>query len=151
MAAVPGGTGWAKRTPRPCAGSERLQLSFDFLHEHARFRYRNCLGHGLRIIWTIHYRVTPAPCRKSRVAPPRCLGMVKQTKYFESVGNRQDRVAIVDAWLERAISSPIREYVQADGRIRRWCRVPEMENRVLRVILLEDGETVHNAFFDRNY
>jgi hypothetical protein len=28
---------------------------------------------------------------------------------------------------------------------------PEMENRILRVILLEDGETVHNAFFDRNF
>ena len=38
-----------------------------------------------------------------------------------------------------------------DGRIRRWIRVPEMENRYLRVILLEDGETVHNAFFDRRF
>jgi len=26
-----------------------------------------------------------------------------------------------------------------------------MENRALRVILLEDGETVHNAFFDRDF
>ena len=24
-------------------------------------------------------------------------------------------------------------------------------NRALRVILLEDGETVHNAFFDRDF
>jgi hypothetical protein len=30
-------------------------------------------------------------------------------------------------------------------RFRRW------ENRYLRVILLEDGETVHNAFFDRGF
>jgi hypothetical protein len=29
--------------------------------------------------------------------------------------------------------------------------IPEMENRYLRVILLEDGETVHNAFFDRRF
>jgi len=41
--------------------------------------------------------------------------------------------------------------MQAGGRIRRWARIPDMENRVLRVILLEDGETVHNAFFDRNF
>jgi hypothetical protein len=41
--------------------------------------------------------------------------------------------------------------VQADGRIRRWVRVPEMDNRYLRVILLSDGETVHNAFFDRRF
>lgn len=58
---------------------------------------------------------------------------------------------ITDGWIERAIATPSREQVQADGRIRRWCAVPEMENRYLRVILLQDGETVHNAFFDRDY
>jgi len=26
-----------------------------------------------------------------------------------------------------------------------------MDNRYLRVILLPDGETVHNAFFDRRF
>jgi uncharacterized protein YuzE len=56
---------------------------------------------------------------------------------------------IRDEWIIRAIYTPIREYVQADGRIRRWCRVPEVENRYLRVILLPEGETVHNCFFDR--
>jgi hypothetical protein len=40
---------------------------------------------------------------------------------------------------------------QEDGRIRLWAKIPEMNNRYLRVILLEDGETVHNAFFDRSY
>jgi hypothetical protein len=34
---------------------------------------------------------------------------------------------------------------------RRWARIPEMDHRTLRVILLEDGETVHNAFFDREF
>lgn len=28
---------------------------------------------------------------------------------------------------------------------------PEMDNRYLRVVLLADGETVHNAFFDRRF
>ncbi len=45
----------------------------------------------------------------------------------------------------------MREERQKDGRIRKWVRIAEMENRALRVILLEDGETVHNAFFDRNF
>ena len=76
---------------------------------------------------------------------------MKQTKYFETVRLRPDRAVIADAWLEREMSSPIRELVQADGRVRRWCRVPEMDNRYLRVILLEDRESVHNAFFDRNF
>ena len=35
--------------------------------------------------------------------------------------------------------------------IRRWILVPEAENRYLRVVLLADGETVHNAFFDRRF
>ncbi len=51
----------------------------------------------------------------------------------------------------RAIHAPIRETVQADGRIRRWTQVPEMQGRFLRVVLLADGETVHNAFFDRSF
>ena len=58
---------------------------------------------------------------------------------------------IADEWIIRAIESPIREITQKDGRIRRWCQVPEMENRYLRIILLEDRETVHNTFFDRDF
>jgi hypothetical protein len=41
--------------------------------------------------------------------------------------------------------------VQADGRMRRWTSIPEAGDRVLRVIPLADGETVHNAFFDRGF
>jgi hypothetical protein len=76
---------------------------------------------------------------------------VKTTQYFDSIRARPDRAVIRDEWLERAISAPIREVVQEDGRIRRWVLIPEMENRYLRVILLPDGETVHNAFFDRRF
>jgi hypothetical protein len=39
---------------------------------------------------------------------------------------------------------------QVDGRIQRWAFIEE-EQRYLRVILLEDGETLHNAFFDRRF
>ena len=46
---------------------------------------------------------------------------------------------------------PEGEEIQEDGRIRRWTKVSEMEDRYLRVVLLPDGETVHNAFFDRRY
>ena len=76
---------------------------------------------------------------------------MKTTTYFDAVRTRPDRAPITDAWIERAITAPISELRQQDGRIRRWIRVPEMENRYLRVILLEDGETVHNAFFDRRF
>ena len=41
--------------------------------------------------------------------------------------------------------------IQADGRIRRWAPIREMGDRFLRVVLLPDGETIHNAFFDRSF
>jgi hypothetical protein len=76
---------------------------------------------------------------------------VKVTAYFEAIRNRPDRAVIQDEWIARAVRQPIRQFVQADGRIRRWVQVPEMEGRYLRVVLLADGETVHNAFFDRGF
>jgi hypothetical protein len=76
---------------------------------------------------------------------------MKTTLYFEALRSRPDRAAIRDAWIERAIRSPIKQMMQPDGRIRRWTRVPEAGNRYLRVVLLADGETVHNAFFDRRF
>jgi hypothetical protein len=76
---------------------------------------------------------------------------VKTTAYFDVVRRRPDRSIIQDAWIERAIQAPLREILQADGRIRRWVQIPEMEKRYLRVILLADAETVHNAFFDRRF
>lgn len=42
--------------------------------------------------------------------------------------------------------SPVKQVTQADGRIRRWAAIAEAEGRYARVVLLEDGETVRNAF-----
>lgn len=64
---------------------------------------------------------------------------MKTTQYFQYTRQRPDRANIRDAWIEQVIKNPLREEVQSDGRIRRWARIAEMENRVLRVILLEDG------------
>ena len=50
-----------------------------------------------------------------------------------------------------AIANPLKVEIQADGRMRCWAKIEENDGRYLRVILLEDGETVHNAFFDRNF
>jgi hypothetical protein len=76
---------------------------------------------------------------------------VKFTLYFEAIRGRSDRAIIRDEWTERAVRAPIREEIQEDGRIRRWTVVQEMDNRYLRVILLPDGEAIHNAFFDRGF
>lgn len=76
---------------------------------------------------------------------------MKFTQYFLSMQQRPDRIGIELAWIRHVIEQPLRQEIQDDGRIRRWGHVPEAENRVLRVVLLADGETVHNAFFDRRF
>jgi hypothetical protein len=76
---------------------------------------------------------------------------VKTTQYFQTIRARKDRAVIKDEWIQHVINHPEREYIQADGRIRRWAKINEMQDRYLRVIMLPDGETIHNAFFDRGY
>jgi hypothetical protein len=58
---------------------------------------------------------------------------------------------IKKAWIKKIIENPVDEMVQEGGRIRLWGVVDEMGGRYLRFILLDDGETVHNAFFDRGF
>lgn len=55
------------------------------------------------------------------------------------------------AWIEFTVAHPKDERIQSDGRIRRWAAIAECEGRWLRVVLLADGETVHNAFFGRRF
>lgn len=76
---------------------------------------------------------------------------MKFTQYFESMRLRPDRAVIEMNWIQQAIEQPAKEVIQQDGRIRRWAKIEEASGRYLRVILLADGETVHNAFFDRNF
>lgn len=76
---------------------------------------------------------------------------MRTTRYFDAMRLRPDRVAIRDEWIARVLERPERETRQSDGRIRRWARIHEAEERWLRVVLLADGETVHNAFFDRGF
>ncbi len=76
---------------------------------------------------------------------------MKYTRYFLCTHERSDRQNIRLEWIERVVLRPDHEVIQADGRIKRWKQIPEAENRYLRVILLDDGKTVHNAFFDRSF
>ncbi len=75
---------------------------------------------------------------------------MRTTRYFDHSRNRPDRQEIRDEWILAAIRDPVEEEIQSDGRIRKWTWVEERRAYV-RVILLEDGKTVHNAFFDRGY
>jgi len=75
---------------------------------------------------------------------------MKYTEYFLFTRNRPDRAEIKIEWIEYVLNNYIYQEIQDDGRIKRWGFIKE-QNRFLRVILLGDGETVHNVFFDRNF
>lgn len=76
---------------------------------------------------------------------------MKFTQYFAHMHERPDRRGIRIEWIEQTVGNPEYEEIQDDGRVRRWKRIYEAEDRWLRVVLLEDRETVHNAFFDRSF
>jgi len=75
---------------------------------------------------------------------------VKFTQYFLHMRQRPDRAKIKMEWIEETIKNPAYTEVQSDGRIRKWQKI-KGEGKFLGVILLQDGETIHNAFFDRSF
>jgi hypothetical protein len=78
---------------------------------------------------------------------------VKATRYFREQVLRK-RPYIMIEWCDAVVAAPLRRSVQSDGRIRWWGRVIDPrdgQERVLRIVTLGDGETCHNAFFDRGY
>ena len=75
---------------------------------------------------------------------------MKTTQYFDYTRKRPDRAQIKENWIRAVIEKPEKIEIQSDGKIRKRAKISEAE-KYLRVIFLEDGETVHNAFFDRSY
>ena len=78
---------------------------------------------------------------------------MKTTRYFDEQVLRKWPY-IQRQWCQDVLSAPIRREIQQDGRIRHWGKISvpdEPRPRYLRVVTLEDGETIHNAFFDRNF
>jgi hypothetical protein len=75
---------------------------------------------------------------------------MKTTPYFDGFA-RFKHPEVQPDWIERVLAAPLRTQTQADGRIRHWARIPEFGNRALRVVTEPDGETMHNAFFDRDF
>ncbi|MBD2654336.1 hypothetical protein H6G45_12765 [Synechocystis sp. FACHB-383] len=75
---------------------------------------------------------------------------MKSTRYFQEFA-RQKHPEIEESWIERILANPLITEHQANGRIAYWGNIKEAEGRVIRVITLDDGETVHNAFFDRKF
>lgn len=74
---------------------------------------------------------------------------MKTTRYFEEQVLAK-RPYLEREWCQLALQNPVRREVQGNGRIRHWVYISEL-GKYLRVVTLDDGETVHNAFPDRNF
>ncbi len=72
-----------------------------------------------------------------------------RTRYFAfDILARRDYLDPIE--IQRIMRRPERRQVQKDGRIRLWGYAASLGG-YLRVVLLSDGETVHNAFHDQDY
>lgn len=78
------------------------------------------------------------------------LSMKTSGHFDDDVSKRPDRISISDEWVDQARREP--EYVehQQNGRTKHWIYV-EGRERWLRIMVLEDGETVHTKFWDRGF
>ena len=78
---------------------------------------------------------------------------METTRYFaEQVLRKRPYLTVEMCAAVKA--APLRRDAQEDGRIRLWGRVTlpnETEPRILRVVMLDDGGTIHNAFLDCNF
>jgi len=72
------------------------------------------------------------------------------TEYFEKEVLRK-RPYLTKELCIRVMNQAVREEPQEGNRYRFWAVVPELGNRYLRVITLDDKMTIHNAFLDRRF
>ena len=78
---------------------------------------------------------------------------MKTTRYFDEQV-RCKRPYIDSDWCVGIVANPLHREEKSDGRIRFWgeiLRPGDDAPRILRVVTLADGETIHNAFFDRGF
>jgi len=74
----------------------------------------------------------------------------KFTEYFVNEVIRK-RPYLKKEWCIQVIENPIKVESQEHNRFRFWGSISELEGRILRVITLEDKQTIHNAFPDRRF
>ena len=74
----------------------------------------------------------------------------KFTEYFEQQVLRK-RSYLKKEWCIYVIENAVRSEPQEHNRYRFWAAIPEIGDRYLRVITLDDKITIHNAFPDRGF
>ncbi|MEW6618476.1 MAG: hypothetical protein AB1422_03870 [bacterium] len=76
---------------------------------------------------------------------------VKKTISYQLNEVLRKRPYIKKEWCCEIIENPIRFEKQEGNRYRFWGEVKELDNRIFRIVTLEDKLTIHNAFPDRRF
>jgi len=74
----------------------------------------------------------------------------KFTEYFTNEVLRK-RPYIKKEWCIQVIENPIKIEKQEKNRYRFWGTISDFNDRIFRVVTLEDKITIHNAFPDRRF
>lgn len=79
--------------------------------------------------------------------------MIKKYKFTEYFLNEvlRKRPYLKKEWCYNTIENPIKVEKQEGNRFRFWGEIKEFDNKIIRVITLEDKMTIHNAFPDRGF
>ena len=72
------------------------------------------------------------------------------TQYFENEVLKK-RPYLKKDWCIFVIENAVHCEQQENNRYRFWAAVPELGDRFLRVVTLDDKTTIHNAFPDRGF
>ena len=72
------------------------------------------------------------------------------TPYFGEVVLRKRPYLKVE-WCIYVIENAVYSEAQENNRWRFWAQIPELGDRYLRVVTLDDKITIHNAFPDRGF
>lgn len=78
------------------------------------------------------------------------MSIYQYTSYFENEVLRK-RPYLKKEWCIKVIEDPLKVERQENNRYRFWGRIEELEDRILRVVTLDDKKTIHNAFPDRRF
>jgi hypothetical protein len=74
----------------------------------------------------------------------------KYTAYFVNEVLRK-RPYLKKEYCIEVIENHLKVERQENNRFRFWGKVKELDDRILRVITLDDKKTIHNAFLDRRF
>lgn len=78
------------------------------------------------------------------------MATYKFTDYFENEVLRK-RPYLKKEWCTYVLENAVRSEPQEHNRYRFWAAIPELGDRYLRVVTLEDKLTIHKPFPDRGF